>query len=144
MKRAQSLLAHFLRVAIALMFLYAGGIKAWHTQDFAYDVQSYQLTSWTFSILIAVYLPWLEICTGLAMLVRRFYLGALTIGAALMCGFLGAILSAWARNLDITCGCFGPEVNRTNYPLHVAMDLAILAVLGFLILYELRQTSRAS
>jgi hypothetical protein len=116
----------FLRWAAALLFLYAGGLKAFHTQEFAYDVQSYQLTSWTFSILIAVYLPWLELCLGGALLVRRLYLGALTVGTLLTSVFLGAILSAWSRKLDITCGCFGPEVNRTNYPLHVAVDIAIL------------------
>jgi len=131
-----------LRCGIALLFLYAGGIKAFHTQEFAYDVQSYQLTSWTFSILIAVYLPWLEICLGGAMLVRRFYVGALACGALLTCVFLGAILSGWWRKLDITCGCFGPEVNRTNYPLHITVDVAILLTFLILLFAQSRQHLR--
>lgn len=143
MTRIRFWLGHSLRCGIALLFLYAGGIKALHTQEFAYDVQSYQLTSWTFSILVAVYLPWLELCVGLAMIVRRLYLGALIAAASLMFLFLGAILSAWWRKLDITCGCFGPEVNRTNYPLHIAIDVAILVMLGVLIVSEAsRRTPR--
>ena len=129
----------FLRCAVALLFVYAGGIKVLHTQEFAYDVQSYQLTSWTFSILIAVYLPWLELCLGGALLIRRLYLGALTLGALLTSVFLGAILSAWWRNLDITCGCFGPEVNRTNYPLHSGVDIAILLTFAILLVAESRR-----
>jgi hypothetical protein len=136
MTRIRFWLEHILRCGIALLFLYAGGIKALHTQEFAYDVQSYQLTSWTCSILVAVYLPWLELCVGLAMLFRRLYLGALIVAGSLMSVFLGAILSAWWRKLDITCGCFGPEVNRTNYPLHIAIDVAILVALGALIVGE--------
>jgi hypothetical protein len=128
-----------LRCAVALLFLYAGGIKAFHTQEFAYDVQSYQLTSWTLSILIAVYLPWLELCLGVALFIRRLYLGALVLATMLMLVFLGAITSAWWRKLDITCGCFGPEVNRTNYPLHIATDAAILLLLGILAGVEYRR-----
>ncbi|RYD65246.1 MAG: hypothetical protein EOP84_32095, partial [Verrucomicrobiaceae bacterium] len=57
-----------LRLIVAGVFLYAGGVKAWDTQQFALDVQNYQLTSWTASIVVAVYLPWLEILAGLALL----------------------------------------------------------------------------
>lgn len=127
-----------LRCAIALLFLYAGAVKLWKTQDFAYDVQSYQLTSWTVSILIAVYLPWLEVVAALALLAKRLYLGALILSITLLTVFLAALGSAWWRGLDITCGCFGPEENKTNYPLHVGADLALVAAVALLLIHESR------
>lgn len=127
-----------LRCAIALLFLYAGAVKLWKTQDFAYDVQSYQLTSWTVSILIAVYLPWLEVVAALALLAKRLYLGALILSITLLIAFLAALGSAWWRGLDITCGCFGPEENKTNYPLHVGADLALVAAVALLLIHESR------
>ena len=128
-----------LRCAIALLFLYAGAVKLWNTQDFAYDVQSYQLTSWTVSILIAVYLPWLEVFAALALLAKRLYLGALIISITLLTVFLAALGSAWWRGVDITCGCFAPEENKTNYPLHVGADLALVAAVVLLLMHEIRR-----
>ena len=60
---ARTVIEWVLRLAVAGVFLYAGALKAWDTQQFALDVQNYQLTSWTLSIVVAVYLPWLEIIT---------------------------------------------------------------------------------
>jgi putative oxidoreductase len=132
------------RAALALLFLYAGAMKILHTQEFAFDVQSYQLTNWTVSILIAVYLPWLEVCAAAAILAKKLYLGALALIGLMAALFLGAISSAWWRGLDITCGCFGPEINRTNYPLHIAIDLALLGAAALLFVLELRRTARQS
>ncbi|MDQ3624234.1 MAG: DoxX family protein [Verrucomicrobiota bacterium] len=123
-----------LRLGLGALFVYAGAVKAWDTQQFALDVQHYELTPWTVSILIAVYLPWLEICSGLAVIARRLHLGALVALNGLLILFLGAIISAWARGLDIACGCFGrsKEAMETNYPEVVGRDLALLA--GLLVL----------
>lgn len=124
-----------LRVALAAVFIYAGMMKALDPQQFAIDVQHYELTSWSFSIVIAIYLPWLEIFAGLALLVGRLYRGALALTGVMTLAFLAAIGSAWGRGLDITCGCFGAEVNRTNYPAHIGLNVAMLgavAVLGWL------------
>jgi putative oxidoreductase len=137
-----------LRFGIGGLFAFAGatkiwdwGTRNWATQQFAYDVQSYQLTSWTASILIAVYLPWLELFSGIAVMVRKLYQGALAALFALLCLFIAALVSAWARNLDITCGCFRPLENRTNYPMHIGSDLAMLIGLSLLINRERRTTA---
>jgi uncharacterized membrane protein YphA (DoxX/SURF4 family) len=132
-----------IRCVAGILFLFAGLLKVQDTQLFAMDVQNYELTSWTFSILIAVYLPWLEIVTGLALIVRRLYSGALAAALGMTVTFLGAILSAWWRGLDITCGCFGPEISHTNYQLHIAGDVLLLGALAFLANSEWRSPARA-
>ena len=128
-----------LRLTVAGLFTYAGVIKALDTQQFAFDVHHYELTSWTVSILVAVYLPWLEIFTGVALFIRRFYAGALLIAAALGLTFLAAVASAWWRGLDITCGCFGRAENQTNFPRHIALNLGILVAASLLAWLEARR-----
>src|SRR5262245_56604182 len=64
-----------LRFALAAVFIYAGAVKILDAQRFALDVQHYDLTPWTVSVLVAVYLPWLEVTAGVALMVRRQQLG---------------------------------------------------------------------
>lgn len=136
---ARTVIEWALRLAVAGVFLYAGALKAWDTQQFALDVQNYQLTSWTLSIVVAVYLPWIEIVAALALLVRRLYEGALMAILGMTLVFLGAIGSAWARGLDISCGCFGKGVTKVSYPELIGRDLALLAAVTALIWLEARK-----
>lgn len=123
-----------LRLGVGALFIYAGAIKILDPQQFALDVQHYELTPWSVSVLVAVYLPWLEVVAGLALILRRLELGALLTLGGLSLVFLVAIGSAWARGLDISCGCFGKSADalKTNFPLLIGRDLALLLALGLL------------
>lgn len=136
---ARKIIEWVLRLGVAGVFLYAGALKAWDTQQFALDVQNYQLTSWTLSIVVAVYLPWLEIFAAVALLARRLYAGALLAILGMTLVFLGAIGSAWARGLDISCGCFGKAVKQVSYPELIGRDVALLAAVVALIWLEIRR-----
>jgi hypothetical protein len=108
-------------------------------QQFFDDVRNFKLTGWDASLVIAMYLPWLEVVVGVALILRRWSTGAAALSLVMSVVFLGAIVSAWARGLDISCGCFGhDDANRTNYPLHVGMDVAILLASAFLVKVEAR------
>ena len=115
-----------LRLGLAALFIYAGGVKLPDVQKFFWDIQNYDLTPWDVSVVAAFLLPWLEIFAGAALITGRLYLGGIAICGGLSSVFLGAIGSAWYRGLDITCGCFGREDNQTNYPEHIAMNVAML------------------
>jgi putative oxidoreductase len=151
-----------LRLGLGLLFVYAGVAKLvdledlyrWHhissaTQQFMTDIHHFELLnwldawapgrSWDASILIATYLPWLEIFTGLALCLRRLYAGGIAIAGVLSLAFLGAIGSAWWRGLDITCGCFGREVNKTPFASHIALNLVMLAAAAALAGMEWRR-----
>lgn len=141
--RNLTLVEWVLRLAMGGLFTCTGALKALDTQQFAFDVHHYELTSWTVSVLVAVYLPWLEIFTGIALFARRWYAGAIVIVAALGLTFLAAISSAWWRGLDITCGCFGRVENQTNFPRHIALNLAMLAAAALLASLEARRLRAA-
>jgi len=136
----KSIASWVLRLGVGGLFVYAGIVKIWDfkagssaTQTFAMAIQNYQFTTkLTPILLVAVYLPWLELVTGIALLVRKWLSGALLLLGSMTVVFLVAICSAWARGLDISCGCFGKENNATNFPRHIAGDLVLLVAIGLI------------
>jgi putative oxidoreductase len=124
----------FLAVLLGALFIYAGATKILEPVRFAGDIENYHILSWSVGVRLAFYLPWLEILCGLALIVRRLYSGALALVFALMLVFIGATISAKARGLDISCGCFGHVSDQLSFAWHLALDFAILAGLGALLL----------
>src|SRR5213078_4332972 len=117
---------------IAAVFIYAGALKVLDPVQFANDIDNYKILPWTIGVGLAFYLPWLEILCGLALILRRLYLGGLSILTALVVVFLVATIAAKARGLDITCGCFGHASQNWSFPAHLALDLGILTALAAL------------
>ena len=101
--------------------------------QFASDIDNYKILPWPVSVALAFYLPWLEIFCGLALIVRYFYRGAISILMILILVFTLATIAAKIRGLDITCGCFGHASKNWSFSGHLALDLALLA--GLLGLY---------
>ena len=117
---------------IAAIFIYAGVLKALDPVQLAHDIDHYKTLPWAVGVGLAFYLPWLEILSGLALIFRLFYRGALSILTALVVVFLVATIAAKVRGLDITCGCFGHASQNWSFPTHLALDLAILVALAAL------------
>ena len=109
------------------IFIYAGAIKALDPVQFANDIDNYKTLPWFISVRLALYLPWLEIFCGIAIIFRFLYRGGLSILTALIVVFIGATVAAKMRGLDITCGCFGHASKNWNFSTHLVMDSLILA-----------------
>ena len=132
------------------LFIFAGltkivGLQPFHWLDpmeFARDIDNYKMLPWTISVGLALYLPWLEVICGLALIVRRWYSGALAILFALLVVFIGASIVAKTRGIDVSCGCFGHLSSQLSFAWHLALDFAIVAAVGALWLWD-RQTYRA-
>ena len=120
---------------VGAVFIFAGLTKMVDFQpfrvldpmDFARDIDNYKILPWWMSVQLALYLPWLEIICGLALVFRRLYSGALALVLALLVVFIGASFAAKARGIDITCGCFGHVSDQLSFAWHMVLDLAILA-----------------
>ena len=93
---------------------------------------------------IAMGLPWLEIFCGATVLVGIFHRGGLTILCGLIVVFIAAFASAWSRDLEITCGCFGTNTLVTNYFFEIMLRCALLAVGVALLFFALRENARKS
>jgi putative oxidoreductase len=107
------------------IFIYAGVIKVMDPVGFANDIDNYKMLPWAVSVLLAFYLPWLEMFGGLALVLRFFHRGGLFILAGLTFLFIAASVIAKARGLDITCGCFGHASKNWSFSGHLLLDLAI-------------------
>lgn len=133
-----------LRLGLGGVFIYAGALKIVDAAEFARAIHNYQLTPRLVSTLVAVYLPWLEVLAGLALIVRRLPLGAALALTTMSAVFLLALTSAWARGLDISCGCFSKEEHKiqTHFPQLFLRDAALLGAAVTLLLAELRGPAR--
>jgi putative oxidoreductase len=120
---------------VGALFIFAGVTKMVDFQpfrfldpmDFARDIDNYKILPWWMNVQLALYLPWLEIICGLALVLRRLYSGALALLLALLVVFIGASFAAKARGIDITCGCFGHVSDQLSFAWHMVLDLAIFA-----------------
>ena len=130
-----------LRLILGGVFIYAGALKIVDPAEFARAVHNFQLTPRLLSTLIAIYLPWLEVLAGLALILRRLPLGAALALTAMSAVFLIALTSAWMRGLDISCGCFSKEEHKiqTHFPQLFLRDAALLAAAVTLFIAEFRR-----
>ncbi|TCO94542.1 methylamine utilization protein MauE [Chthoniobacter flavus] len=136
-----------LRLAVAAVFLYAGVMKIWDfrhgqsaTPDFTLAIQHFEiLRNPDLAVLLAVYLPWLEVTAAITLFVKRLALGAATAVTVMSVVFLGAIGSAWARGLDISCGCFGKDEVSIPYSSMMLRDGILLAAAVVLLVWEARR-----
>ena len=123
-----------LAIIIGALFFYAGILKAWDPVRFASDIHNYHVMPWTFNVLLAFYLPWLEMFCGAALVFHRLSAGALALLTTLLVIFIGASIAAKVRGIDISCGCFGHVSNHLSFAWHMVLDFAILA--GVLVLWR--------
>jgi putative oxidoreductase len=127
-------------VLIGLLFVFAGVLKVRDPAGFAVDVLNYRILPWHGAVIAALYLPWVEILCGAALVLGKLYRGGLCIAAALLAMFIGAYASTRPRGLDVECGCFGHGVHRGYWPT-LAGDAFLLLVLLWIIRTEFRPLS---
>lgn len=130
------------RVLLGAWFAVLGGLKVFGTglEAFAADVANYRVFQDPWNLVAAWILGWLEVVTGLLLLAGIARRGALWSALGMTVAFILGIGQAWARGLDISCGCFGSGGGKTNYPLHLAMLILQLALV--LLLLGARQVGR--
>jgi uncharacterized membrane protein YphA (DoxX/SURF4 family) len=77
-------------------------------------------------------LPALEIVVGVLMILGLGLRVSSAVSAVLQLAFIIGIASAWARGLEIECGCFGGGGAAANasdkYPLEIARDVGLFAL----------------
>src|ERR671928_505743 len=89
------------------VFLVAGLLKLPDPAAAVRAVRAYRLLPEALVAPVAFGLPMVEIAVGLALLAGVFVRTAALAAAVLLVVFLVGVGSAWARGLQIDCGCFG-------------------------------------
>ena len=129
---ARPWLALAARLLLGCVFVVAGALKLPDPAAAVRAVRAYDLLPEGLVGPVAFGLPVLEIAVGIALLAGVLVRTAALATAVLLVVFLVGIVSAWARGLQIDCGCFGGggqvDASATAYPWEVARDTAMLLV----------------
>jgi uncharacterized membrane protein YphA (DoxX/SURF4 family) len=120
------------RLLLGVVLVVAGVLKLPDPAAAERAVRAYRLLPEALVGPVAFGLPVVEIAIGLALLAGVLVRSAALATAVLMAVFVAAVGSAWARGLQIDCGCFGGggpvAAGRTAYPGEVARDVGLLLV----------------
>jgi hypothetical protein len=117
----------FLLATIGLPGTRLGAGKLTHPYSFAKNIRTYKMVPQPLVFPMAVYVPWLELTTGLALLVGVWRRESIWLALFICSTFLIANVAALARGLDVDCGCFGPGYHGTAAT-ETLLVLAMLAV----------------
>jgi len=126
------------RLGLAAVWLVAGGLKVGDLAASGRAVNAYQLFPYEVAKAIGAAQPFLEIALGLLLLAGLAVRLSAGISAGLLVIFIAGIVSAWARGLQIDCGCFssGGELGAGQTPQYaweIARDAGFLMLAGILL-----------
>jgi len=122
-----------LRVFFAVVLGWASIDKILHPYLFGLDILNYRVVGEGLAYAAAVWLPYLELFTALCLLTGLWLDGAVLVNAGLMTLFLGLVLQAFFRRLDIHCGCFTVRGESVIGPVKIAEN-AFFAAAGLALL----------
>ena len=125
-------LATAARLLLGGVFVVAGALKVPDPAAAVRAVRAYRLLPESLVAPVAFGLPVVEIAVGLALIAGVFVRTAAITAAVLLVVFIVGVGSAWARGLQIDCGCFGGggevAAGNTAYPAEILRDAALLLV----------------
>jgi uncharacterized membrane protein YphA (DoxX/SURF4 family) len=100
-------LSFVLRMLVGMTLVLASVDKLFDARGFADAVAAYELVPRILVNLVAIALPWLELLTGVALLTGFGARAAGLVATLLATVYAVAVVSALARGMEISCGCFG-------------------------------------
>lgn len=144
--RAQPWGSLVVRLGLGGIFLVAGWLKVGDLAASGRAVNAYQIMPYDAAMIVGAAQPFVEIVVGLLLIVGLATRLAAWAGAIMMVAFIAGIASAWARGLNIDCGCFSkggqlPPGVIPNYLPEILRDVAFLAMAIFLIIYPVSRFS---
>ncbi len=101
------------QIALGVIFVVAALPKLTDPPSFAHMIYNYRILPGGLINILSLVMPWLELLTGLALILGVWVRPARTIIAAMLLVFIVVIAFNLARNNAIDCGCF--EVSKANF-----------------------------
>ncbi len=98
-----------LRLVIGGVFLYATLDKLFNQEAFARAIYNYKFLPGIFINVFAIIIPYLELVCAVLLIMGIFKRGSSFIIIILLIIFIIALSQAYAKGLDISCGCFSLE-----------------------------------
>jgi uncharacterized membrane protein YphA (DoxX/SURF4 family) len=118
------------RLVTGGVWIVAGLIKLPDPAGSVRAVRAYDLLPESVVPTVGLVLPILEVVVGLCLVLGLLTRTMAVVSALLFVAFIIGIASAWARGLEIDCGCFGGggelEGASAKYPGEIARDVGLL------------------
>jgi uncharacterized membrane protein YphA (DoxX/SURF4 family) len=125
------------RLVVGTVWVVAGALKLPDPAASVRAVRAYELLPEAIVPTVGHLLPVLELVLGACLLLGLLTRSTASLSTLLMLAFVIGIASAWARGLQIDCGCFGGggyDADATaTYPREIARDLALAAASAWLV-----------
>ncbi len=133
------------RLTLGGVLFVAGYLKVDKLEVSQMAVRSYELLPIPIANFLGQTLPFFEVAIGLLLIVGAATRAVAALGGFTMFIFIIAIAQAWARGLNIDCGCFGGggtvAPGETRYLQEILRDAGLVAMALFLIRYPVTKFS---
>lgn len=117
-----------IRIFIAFIFIFSGAEKIANPSAFSDSITNYKIFP-LFSVnFIAIFIPWLELITGVLLLFGIWIKENALIINTLLCIFILLVAIAVFRGLDINCGCFGTKYAQKVGFLKIGENILLMFV----------------
>ena len=123
--------------ALGALFVVSAAVKILEPGKFAGSVAHYDLLAPAAVNAFALLLPWWELAAAVALVIPSWRRAGAMLSLMLGGMFLVAVTTAVVRDLDISCGCFGPLFELPPAAM-IPVDLGIMAVGTWYILWPAR------
>lgn len=135
---ALDVIGTLVRLRLAAVWLVAGTIKVLDPGETRVTVDAYEVLPDGLVSPVARGLPLDEVALGTLLVAGAFTRWAAAASVALLLVLMAAVAQAWARGLDIDCGCFGGggdvAPGDTRYVQELARDVGFVALAGWLLI----------
>lgn len=125
------------RLGLAAVWLISGALKVFDPAETEVAVDAYEVLPDGLVGPVATGLPLVELVLGTVLLAGAFTRQAAAASAVLLLLLMAAVTQAWARGLDIDCGCFGGggqvAPGDTRYLQELGRDLGFLLLAAWLL-----------
>ncbi len=129
------------RLILGGVLFLAGYLKVDEPDKSQMAVRAYEMLPISIANLLGLVLPFVEVAIGALLILGSLTRFMAALGGFTMVIFIIAIAQAWARGLNIDCGCFGGggtvAPGETKYLQEILRDLGLV----FLALYLIRYPS---
>jgi len=127
------------RLTLGGVLFVAGYLKVDKLDISQMAVRSYELLPIPIANFLGLTLPFFEVVIGLLLILGAATRFVAALGGFTMFIFIIAIAQAWARGLNIDCGCFGGggtvDPGQTRYLQEILRDAGLVALALFLVRY---------
>jgi len=125
------------RVYLGAVFVLASIHKIQVPYDFALSVATYQIIPLWLINLFAIALPWIELVTGVFLIVGFWTKENAFLILGMMIMFTVALILVLAQGYEMTCGCFASQEAAEQIGIPTLLrDLLWIALAGFTLLFD--------